>query len=125
MNKIFYFTLVLTVAFVGYRLFVAKAVPPSSSVTDMVLFWGEGCSHCENVKKYIQDNRIDKSLKIDQKEVYYNRANQKEMEQVVLKCPEIDPTQGVGVPLAWISSESKCLIGDQPIISWLQQKLLK
>ncbi|MFA6518948.1 MAG: hypothetical protein WCV93_04875 [Candidatus Shapirobacteria bacterium] len=127
MSKIFPLIIAVIVAFIGYRLVVAQISPPvvDNRPSDLVLYWGEGCPHCENVKKYVQDNQIDKRLKIDQKEVYYNKSNQNELTEIVKKCPEIDQTNGVGVPLAWVISESRCLVGDEPIISWIDQKLLK
>lgn len=127
MSKFFYLIPIIIVAFIGYKLIAAQISPPvvDNRPTDLILFWGEGCPHCENVKKYVEDNKIDERLKIDQKEVYYSKKNQNEMADIVKKCPEIDQTNGISVPLAWAVSESKCLTGDTPIISWIDQKLLK
>jgi glutaredoxin len=124
MSKFFYLILVVVVVFVSYKLVISQISPPITDTrpTDLILFWGEGCPHCETVKKYIKDYKIEDRLKIDQKEVYYSRKNQNEMAEFAKKCPEIDQTNGVGVPFAWVVSQSKCLLGDQPIISWIEQK---
>ncbi|HOZ80665.1 MAG TPA: hypothetical protein PK370_00395 [Candidatus Woesebacteria bacterium] len=94
----------------------------SNDQAEIIIYWGDGCPHCENVKKYISDNKIDQKIKILFKEVYQNKNNQKELLEYVKKCPEIDTRQGVGVPLGYVVSESKCYLGDTPIIDWLKTK---
>lgn len=93
----------------------------SSRPTDMTLFWGDGCPHCENVRNYIKNNSSLSKLNIDQKEVYYNQSNQKIMEETAKKCPELDASKGLAVPMAYV--DNKCLVGDTPIIDWLKQKI--
>lgn len=88
----------------------------------LILFWGEGCPHCEKVKDYIKENNLESKVKIVSKEVYNNQDNLQELEQTVKKCPEIDSSQGVGVPLAFDTQNSLCLYGDTPIIKWLESK---
>jgi len=102
--------------------FLYRPTPASVSTdsADLILFWGNGCPHCEVVKDYISQNELDKKIKISSLEVYYNQANQKLLEETVKKCPEIDTTQGIGVPLAFDTKNQKCLLGDTPIIDWLK-----
>lgn len=94
-----------------------------TSSADMIIYWGEGCPHCENVKKYISDNNIDSKLKISWKEVYKDKNNQEEMVQTVKKCPEIDTSSGMGVPLGFASKDQKCFVGDKPIIDWIESQI--
>lgn len=89
---------------------------------DLILFWGDGCPHCENVKNYIKDNSYDSKLKISLKEVYLDKDNQKLLEDTIQKCPEIDTSRGIGVPLGFDTKNVKCLYGDTPIIEWLKTK---
>ena len=92
---------------------------------DLIIFWGNGCSHCEKVKKYIANHNVDKRLKLQLKEVYYHKANQADLEATVAKCPEINSTQGIGVPLGFVVKDQRCLYGDTPIIDYLEQLKLK
>lgn len=92
----------------------------SADSADLVIYWGEGCPHCENVKEYIATTSADSKLKIRWKEVYNDKDNQTEMMATVKKCPEIDISQGVGVPLAYSTKEQKCFQGDTPIIDWIR-----
>lgn len=124
MKKIIPLILILAVL-VGYFYFnsqktVVQKFPDSEA--QMILFWGDGCPHCENVKNYIKDNNLETKVKIAYKEVYLDKNNQKLLESIVQKCPEIDSSRGIGVPLAFDNQNSKCLYGDTPIIEWLKVK---
>ena len=94
----------------------------NNSDLDLIIYWGEGCPHCENVKKFISDNNLDSRLKISLKEVYNNKDNQIELQQTVKKCPQIDTSQGIGVPLSYLPKDNTCYLGDQPIIDYLKNK---
>lgn len=89
---------------------------------DLILFWGVGCPHCEIVKTYIKDNNLETKIKVAYKEVYNSQENQKLLTSTVAKCPEIDSSRGIGVPLGFDIKTSKCLYGDTPIIEWLKTK---
>lgn len=89
---------------------------------DLVLYWGVGCPHCEVVKEYLEKNNISEKLKIDQKEIYYNKNNQKELgETVRINCPDVAGGQGIGIPLLFNPKDKTCFVGDQPIIDYISQ----
>jgi glutaredoxin len=120
MKKIIILTIIVLVLFGLYKYLSYQPITGVvNSNADLIMFWGEGCPHCEKVKDYISTNKLDQKIKISLKEVYYNKDNQKELESTVTKCPEIDTKQGIGVPLAFDTKNQKCLYGDQPIIDWL------
>jgi len=126
MKKIFYLVLLVIIAVVIYKLFFnTKQVNSGVSVSqaDLILFWGQGCPHCEKVMKYITDNNLENKVKIAFQEVYNDSANQQLLTETVKKCPEIDTSQGMGVPLAFDQKSQKCLYGDQPIIDWFAPML--
>lgn len=123
MKKIIILTIIAGGLFFLYRyLSTAPTSTISNDQADLILYWGEGCSHCEKVKEYIASNKLDSKMKISLKEVYYNPGNRKELESAVAKCPEIDTSQGIGVPLAIDPKTQKCISGDQPIIDWLSAR---
>lgn len=127
MKKIIIIIIFIIIVLFGLYKITSK---PNTSITstnianpDLVLYWGQGCPHCEKVKDYIKANNIDQKLKINQKEVYSDKQNQAELTDTVTKfCPEIDIKQGIGVPLAFDSKNNKCFQGDQPIIDFINQK---
>ena len=118
----------LIIFVLGFVFYKATSRNPSIlSVTDdkaeLILFWGEGCPHCEVVKDYIKDNQLDTQINLSLKEVYYDKANQRLLEDTVKKCPEIDVSRGIGVPLAFVPETQTCYLGDQPIIEQLDKML--
>ena len=125
MKKIVSIILIVAVVFGIYKLLSRSpdvAVPDFKS-SDMVLFWGDTCPHCEKVRQYISQNKLDTKIKIVQKEVYESTDNQKIMTQIVKNnCPQYITDQGIGVPLAYFPGTKTCLLGDQPIIDWLSKK---
>lgn len=117
--------LILVLGFAGlYKLLSTN--PSQSGVSDdvaeLIVYWGDGCPHCETVKDYIKANKSDEKTKISLKEVYYSKTNQKSLEESVKLCPEIDSSQGVGVPLAVVKATNQCLYGSEPIINWLSSR---
>ena len=113
--------IVLTV-FVGKKLLQMSLPDYPDAEADLILYWGKGCPHCENVKKYIRDNNLDSKVKVAYREVYYDNGNQTKLEETVKLCPQVDISQGIGVPLAFDPKEQKCILGDQPAIDWLKAK---
>lgn len=127
MKKIFTVLAVVLVLFFTFKQLSTspKVRGVSDEQADLILFWGDGCPHCENVEKHIDENNLDDLVKISYKEVYYNKTNQNLLNETAKKCPEIDTSQGIGVPFALSKSDNKCLYGDQPIIDWLNSRVLK
>lgn len=123
MKKIIVITLIIIVfIFVGKKIAQVALPDYPDDQADLILYWGKGCPHCENVKKYIRDNNLDSKVKIAYREVYYDNGNQTKLEATVKLCPEVDATQGIGVPLAFDPKAKKCILGDQPSIEWLKNK---
>ena len=116
--------ILILIALGAYFFFNSKKVTPSipDSEAQLIFFWGEGCTHCEKVKEYIKEKNLDSKIKISYKEVYNDQNNQKQLVETVKKCPEIDTSQGIGVPLAFDTQNNKCLYGDATIIDWLNAK---
>lgn len=122
-------TLLLIIVVVAISYFFFKNLTPETptsnftdSEADLILFWGDGCPHCQKVESYISDNKFDQKLKIAKKEIYNNPDNRQLLGETVKNCPEIDTSQGIGVPLAYSPAENKCFYGDTPIINWLSAK---
>jgi len=114
--------LVAVAGYFYYNSTKANILGSTDSEAELILFWGDGCPHCETVKDYIKDNKLDSKVNITYKEVYSSQENQVELEATVKKCPEIDSSRGIGVPLAFDTQDNVCLYGDTPIIQWLSAK---
>jgi len=113
----------LSIIAILYFLFRPPKIKNSTNA-DIIFYYGEECPHCHVVLKYITDNKIDEKIKIESKEVYHNNQNKNELGNLVKICPEIsDPKGGIGVPIAFIVKENKCVGGDTPIIDKLKTML--
>lgn len=88
---------------------------------DLVLFVSQTCPHCKNVEDYIQQNNISNKIIIDLKEVNQQPQNQQLLQTTANKCPGLDTSQGIGLPLAFFPGTNTCLSGDSPIIDRLSQ----
>ena len=93
---------------------------------DLVFFWGNGCPHCENVEKWLKENNSDSKIKVNYKEVYYNKNNQTALSDIVKQyCPQLMENGQIGVPTGFDPINKKCIQGDTPIIEFLSAKLTK
>jgi len=122
-KKITPILLIIILIFAFFKITSKPQEAIDDSQAKVILFWGEGCPHCENVEQYLSDNKIDDKLVINRKEVYYNKQNQLLMSQKADRCPEIDQSAGMGVPMAYFVDEDKCFMGDTPIIEAIEEKL--
>lgn len=81
----------------------------------LILYYSETCSHCQNVEKYMADNKIASKVSINEKEVSANRNNANELVQIAEVCGISQDS--IGVPFLWNGKE--CVTGDQDIIKFL------
>lgn len=84
---------------------------------DFIIFYGDGCPHCENIEKFVKDNNIDSST-FNLKEVYHNKANAQMLQDKAKECGM--DAGSVGVPMLW--NHGKCLVGDKDIIDFFKVK---
>lgn len=97
-----------------------ESSPPNNEKKneELILFYGEGCPHCEKVEKFIEENKIDKKISLEKKEVYNNDNNGKELGEKAVSCGM--DTDRIGLPFLW--DGKKCLMGDTDIIDYLKNK---
>lgn len=86
----------------------------NSNSSKLILFYGQGCPHCANVEDYLKSN--PPKFNLEQKEVYYNQNNQKELISQAKSCGL--PENQIGVPFLWTGKD--CIIGDTPIINYFK-----
>jgi len=84
----------------------------------LVLFYGEGCPHCEVLFAKLKETGLDKKIPMTVLESFHNEENSKKLDEAAKKCG-MDPSQ-VGVP--FLIDGSTCQVGDQPILTYLQQR---
>ncbi len=95
-------------------IFALIIFPANAGESGPILFYGEGCPHCAQVEKYLQDN--EPPVKIEQKEIYRHPENAEEFNKI---CEEHNiGLMNRGVPFLY--AEDKCYIGRSQIIEYLE-----
>ena len=103
--------------FVWYSVASKVTVEPTAMPQGIVLFYGEGCSHCKNVEDFLSQNKIEDKVKITRLEVWSNQSNAQLLVNTAIAC-KIDVSQGAPIPLLW--DGSKCYSGDVDVINFFK-----
>jgi len=83
----------------------------------ITLFYGDGCPHCEDVDKYIQENDIESKVEFVSLEVWKNKVNAKMMKEAAVICElDLDKT---GVP--FLFDGAQCYIGAPDVQGFFAQ----
>ena len=105
-------------------IFVAKSetgtrTANESVKSDIVLFYGDGCSYCKAVETYLEAENVESKISFSRREVYNNQANATLMAAKAKTCGL--NTNSIGVPFLW--DGENCLIGDRDIIAFFEAEL--
>jgi hypothetical protein len=103
--------------------FIAK-IEPTQLPEEIVLFYGQGCSHCRDVENFLTQNNIEEKVKFTKLEVWFNKSNAMLLGQVAVKCGK-GTSNGVPVPFLYSPPDSeagevKCLVGSEDIINFFK-----
>lgn len=112
-------------AFWAWQSNIFIRVPPTPLPEGMVLFFGDGCPHCENVEVFLTENKINEKLKITRLEIPFLGktspqlvANQGLIVQLAEKCAVSQDK--IGLPFLYDGND--CLQGDEPIINFFKNE---
>ena len=120
------FLAVIFLAGAAFFIFKSKNNPKTeekaqktSNSSEMIFFYGEGCPHCINVEKFLEENKnVEEKVKFEKKEVWKNKENAQLMLEKSKICGLSE--ENLGVPFFW--DGSRCLTGDVDIIDFLKGK---
>ncbi len=101
----------------GFSLFLKSSALASDGY--VILFWGDGCPHCDVVKEEIKENEYDKEITIDYKEIYNDESNAELFDQKVGECG-ISP-YSAGVPMVY--ANGSCWIGRDEAIYAIEMEV--
>lgn len=114
MSKQVFSILGILVLFIGSVYLVYSLNQPKNPVNvrtltkkDFIYFYGVTCPHCKELNKFLEEKGINKRVKYEKLEVFYNEDNAALMKQAADMC-KINPS-GMGVPL--ILDKGKCYVG--------------
>ena len=95
------------------------AEQPADSQADIIYYYGQECTNCDNVEKFIADNKIDDKISFAKKEVWHNAANSQEMQEKASECT-LEPSK-IGVPFLW--ARGKCYVGEVEVQDFLKKEI--
>lgn len=80
---------------------------PGGEQADVILYFGQECSHCQAVDRFISENNIEQKVIFDKKEIWHNAANKDDFQEKAKECAlDISKT---GVP--FLFARGKCYVG--------------
>jgi len=114
--------LIIIVLGVGFFVWQSKSasqnqIEPSPLPDGIVLFYGDGCSHCQEVEDFIAQNKIEDRVEITRMEVWYDKNNQATLAMVVKKCGI--NVNSVGVPFLY-DGNGNCYMGEVDVPNFLK-----
>jgi len=98
-----------------------RSYSQSLSSSEVILFWGEGCIHCNATKDEIRRLGYDKKISIKYLEVYYNKDNAKIFYDKIIECG-LSPKKA-GVPMVY--KDGLCWIGKDESIRAIKEEIEK
>jgi glutaredoxin len=127
MNKQILALFAIVAALVGFLFliytFTSRPAPKTGANLNQQVttyFYGVSCPNCKVLNEWIKKNGIEKGVKFEKREVYYNKENAAMLEEAALICQI--PSDQIGVPL--IFNQGKCYVGT-PDAQGILNKLLK
>ena len=113
--------LVAIVILIGGLWYWASLEREATQITsDVILFYGWECPHCQDVDKFLQKNKIADKIQFDRLEVFHNSKNRAILTAKAEECG-VNDTE-VGVPLLFDTVEKKCFIGAPNIEDFFTKK---
>lgn len=115
--------LVAVIFFLWYSNSEKDPINPVSMPEGIILFYGDGCPHCEKVDEYIADNKIEDKVDFTRLEVWYNKNNQNVLIEAAKRC-NIGSNE-FGVPFLYnpsmnLEQDGECYVGDINIIDFFK-----
>jgi len=102
----------LVVGLIGLVVYrITSQSPTVIPKTNVILFYGRECPHCQEVEDFLQKNKVAEKIAFDSIEVWHNKDNAELLLSKARACSLAD--EDVGVPFLY--ANGKCLVGTQPV----------
>lgn len=113
-------SIIIAVVLIGFGVVLVNGnLFKKIDASGIILFYGDGCPHCKIVDDFISQNKIEDKVKFTRLEVWYNKNNQKVIQQVAQKCGI--NANSIGVPFLF-DGISKCYVGDVDTINFFKNE---
>jgi flagellar biosynthesis/type III secretory pathway M-ring protein FliF/YscJ len=119
-KKIILASALAVVLILGYFIFwFSRGGKELNQANDAVVYYyGQECSHCQVVAKFLEDNKMAEKVPFEKKEVFHSVTNSREMAARVSQCG-IAKSQA-GVPLLY--AHGQCYLGQDEVINFFKKE---
>jgi hypothetical protein len=114
--------IILIIAVAAFYFIYVRRASKAPTNGQLILFYGIGCPHCVRVEKFLHEKPA-LTVPLTRKEVYYNRANLRDLIDKARRCGGIQ-NGGILIPLLW-QGHNQCVIGDKKVMDYLNKFIKK
>jgi glutaredoxin len=104
-----------------YAFYFNRQSPTITPKTDIQLFYGRECPHCQDVEDFLGKNAVADKIAFDSIEVWHNQENEALLLKKAKEC-------GLGedqVAVPFLYAEKKCFLGTELVESFFKEALEK
>jgi glutaredoxin len=94
------------------------AAKPSLDRSVTTYFYGETCPHCLDVRKFLDENKVEEKFSFVKREVWNDRTNAVLMREAAGVCS----LEAKEIAVPFVFSDGQCLIGTPKVIEFFKQK---
>lgn len=84
-----------------------------------ILFWGVGCTYCEELKETVKEEKLEESISIEYKEIYNNKEDLTLFKEKIKECNV--PNEQAVIPMVYI--DGICTFGVDDSMKILKAKI--
>jgi len=84
----------------------------------IVYYYGTECPHCQEMMKFLEENKVAEKVNFNKKEIWHNKDNAKEMMEKVGECG-LNKDE-VGVPFLY--AKGKCFMGTPDVEEFFKKE---
>ncbi|MDD5639654.1 MAG: hypothetical protein PHR47_02510 [Candidatus Pacebacteria bacterium] len=122
-NIIIVLSILIIIGLIVFGIYFWKTKKESEKITvekknEIVLYYGDGCDCCENLMRYIEENKVSEKISFESKEIYNSKTNTDELVNRAEFC-NIGYDE-LSVPLLF--DGKKCYEGFDDIINFFKEK---
>jgi glutaredoxin len=118
-NKLFIVGGVSILVIAGFVFWGAKQ--PSTGIAptgQIIYYYGETCPHCQNVSKFLDENKVAEKVSFSKKEVYSNKDNAAELQSRAKECGI--NSGSIGIPFVY--AQGKCFVGEPDVMDFFKKE---
>ena len=96
-----------------------KVVAPTGGI---IYYYGKDCPHCQEVEKFMEDNKVAEKVEFAKEEVQYSNKNAQELLSRGREC-NLEKEEIGSIPLVY--DKGQCFLGAPEVIDFFKSQIDK